>query len=764
MAKSLIIVESPAKIKTLKNFLGSDYEVEASMGHVRDLPEKKLGVDVENDFVPTYETLKDRADVLKRLTAAAKGATTIYLASDPDREGEAIAWHLAEALKIKNPRRIQFNEITRQAVQQAIENPRTVDMDRVNAQQARRVLDRLVGYKLSPVLWKKIQKGLSAGRVQSVAVRLICEREREIEAFVPEEYWSLTATVTPQPPEKHFPFTAKLHSRGGERLEPKSEETIAGILNDLDGARYDVADVKKREQKRNAAAPFITSTLQQEASRKLGFGNRRTMSVAQDLYEGIDLGEMGSVGLITYMRTDSVRVAGEAQAEAVKYIRERYDSDPKKTPGYTYAPVAPKQFKTKGAAQDAHEAIRPTSVYREPDQVARFLSSDQLRLYRIIWQRFVASQMNPAVMDVTTADIAASEGHVTGAPYMFRSTGSIVKFDGFMRVYTEGKDTEEVTDEEQPPLPPLAKEQPLDLLNLDARQHFTEPPPRYTEATIVKALEEQGIGRPSTYASIIQTIRDREYVDLSEKRFYPTELGFKVNDSLVKHFPSVMDFKFTADMETKLDQVEEGKSDWVTLLREFYDPFAKQLALAGTEMESLKPAPVETEFHCKATGNVMLLRQSRYGAFLGCSGYPKCKKILKLNEDGQPAEGLDFLCGLEAQPEKVPIDPTTLPGATGYICPEGKGVMIQRTGRLGPFLGCSSYPKCRTLLNILPDGSLKEGQEFNCTYSDTPAKTTKKKTTRKTGTKAAPAKRATVAKPAAKTTTRRTGTTGIKGE
>jgi len=760
MAKSLIIVESPTKIKTYKNALGSGYEVEASMGHVRDLPEKKLGVDIENDFAPTYETTKDRADVMKRLTAAAKGATNVYFASDPDREGEAIAWHLAEALKIKNPQRIQANELTKPAILHAIANPGTIDMDRVNAQQARRVLDRLVGYKLSPILWKKIQKGLSAGRVQSVAVRIICEREREIMAFVPEEYWSLTATLTPIAPEKHFPFTAKLHSRGGDRLEPKSEETMNGILADLDGARYDVAEVKKREQRRNAAPPFITSTLQQEASRKLGFSNRRTMSVAQDLYEGIELGELGAVGLITYMRTDSVRIAAEAQAEAIKYITERYDSDPKKTPGYKYAPETPKQFKTKSSAQDAHEAIRPTSVYREPDQIARFLSSDQARLYRIIWQRFVASQMMPAVMDVTTADIAASQGHVVGAPYLFRSTGSVVKFDGFMRVYTEGKDTEELADDEQPPLPPLAKEQPLDLLGLEPKQHFTEPPPRYTEATIVKALDEQGIGRPSTWASIIQTIRDREYVELTDKRFYPTELGFKVNDSLVKHFPSVMDLKFTADMETKLDEVAEGKSDWVSLLHEFYNPFALQLTAAATEMESLKAAPVETEFHCPDTGAVMLLRQSRYGAFLGCSDYPKCKKILKLDENGQPAEGLDFRCGLLPQEEKAPVDPTTLPGATEHVCPLGKGVMIQRIGRRGPFLGCSSYPKCHTLLNINPDGSLKEGQEFNCTYSDTPVKSTKKTTARKTTAKTGTTKRATTAKAPA----RRTGSTGTKGE
>jgi len=734
MAKALIIVESPAKTKTLKNFLGSEYQVEASMGHVRDLPEKKLGVDIEHDFAPTYVPLKDRADVLKRLETAAKNASVVYLASDPDREGEAIAWHLAEALKLTNPRRIQFNEITRQAVQQAIQQPRTLDMDRVNAQQARRVLDRLVGYKLSPVLWKKIQKGLSAGRVQSVAVRIICEREREILAFVPEEYWSLTATLTPQPPEKRFLFAARLHSRGGQRLEPKTQEEINGILADLEGAAYRVAEVKKREQKRHPAPPFITSTLQQEAARKLGFGNRRTMSVAQDLYEGIELGSQGSVGLITYMRTDSVRVAAEAQTEARQYISEKYGAD--------YIPPAARQFKTKSAAQDAHEAIRPTSAYRDPESIASYLNSDQLRLYRLIWQRFVASQMNSAIMDVTTADIAASG---PGAPCIFRATGSVTKFDGFMRVYTEGKDTNEVADDEQPPLPPLSKEQPLDLVKLEPRQHFTEPPPRYTEATIVKALEEQGIGRPSTYAATIQVIRDREYVTLEDKKFYPTELGYKVNDQLVKHFPSVMDVKFTADMETKLDEVEEGHVNWVHLLHDFYDPFEKQLATATVEMENLKPQPVETEYHCPDTGRVMLLRQGRYGPFLGCSGYPECKRILNLNPDGTPVEGPNFRCGLLPPEPKAPKDPTTLPNATQYVCPEGKGVMLQRMGRRGPFLGCSSYPKCRTLLNINPDGTLKEGQEFVCTYSEenvtkTGAKrktTGAAKTTRATGSKAA---------------------------
>ena len=560
----------------------------------------------------------------------------------------------------------------------------------------------------------------------------------------PEEYWSLTALLTPVAPEKKFLFPAKLFSRGGTRLEPKSQEDMDAILADLDGANYRVADVKKREQKRNASAPFITSTLQQEASRKLGFSNRRTMSVAQDLYEGVEIGAQGSVGLITYMRTDSVRVANEAQAEAREFIAERY--------GPNYIPAAPKQFKTKGAAQDAHEAIRPTSAFRDPDSLAAYLSSDQMRLYRLIWQRFIASQMNPAIMDVTTADINASLSATRMAvsdtlspipdtlPYVFRSTGSIMKFDGFMRVYTEGKDTEEVSDDEQPPLPPLAKDQPLDLEKLDPRQHFTEPPPRYTEATIVKALEEQGIGRPSTYANIISTIRDREYVELREKRFYPTELGFKVNDQLVKHFPSVMDLTFTADMESKLDDVEEGKADWVGLLRNFYDPFALLVDRAKTEMENLKPAAIETEFVCPTGGNAMLLRTGRFGPFMGCSGYPKCKKIIKLDENEQPIDppgSENFICGLLAQEAKATADPSTLANATEHVCPAGNGgVMLVRASRFGPFLGCSNYPKCRTTLKTNPDGSLLEGQEFACTFSEANAKKKgAKTTTRKTAAK-----------------------------
>ena len=524
MSKSLIIVESPAKTKTIKGFLGKDYAVEASMGHVRDLPSSKLGVDVDNDFLPTYEPLKDRKDVLGRLAAAAKGVDTVYLASDPDREGEAIAWHIASALKLKPERikRIQFNEITKTAVQEALNNPRTIDMARVDAQQARRVLDRLVGYKISPVLWRKVKKGLSAGRVQSVAVRLVCDREREILAFVPVEYWSLTATLSPQTAKK-TPFEASLTQFAGKKIELHNQADSDKVVQDLKGAEWRIKSVKKSERQRRPSAPFITSTLQQEASRKLGFSSKRTMMVAQQLYEGLDLGtDGGTVGLITYMRTDSTRVAGEAQAATKQFIQNTY--------GPEYAPERFNVYKTKGAAQDAHEAVRPTSVFREPDSIKGHLNNDQYKLYRLIWLRFVASQMKPAIMDVVTADIDANG-------YTFRATGSTIKFDGFLRVYSEGKDDAKVEDDEKPPLPPLSENQILDLLKLLPKQHFTEPPPRFTEATLVKTMEEQGIGRPSTYSSIISTIQDRGYAELAEKKFTPTELGFVVTDLIGQALP-----------------------------------------------------------------------------------------------------------------------------------------------------------------------------------------------------------------------------------
>ncbi|MBI2841905.1 MAG: type I DNA topoisomerase [Armatimonadetes bacterium] len=654
MGKSLIIVESPAKTRTLKNFLGPQYRIEASMGHVRDLPKKDFAVDVENDFAPTYEIIPDRKDTLKRLREAVKESDEIYLASDPDREGEAIAWHLQQALKLKSPKRIEFNEITRQAVTHAIEKPRVVDMNRVNAQQARRVLDRLVGYKLSPLLWQKVKKNLSAGRVQSVAVRLICDREREISAFVPEEYWSIVAKLTPK--DRIEQFEAKLAQINGDKAEISNETEGNAILRELEGANYVVGKITEKEQRRNPAAPFITSTMQQEAARKLGFSAKRTMMNAQHLYEGIELGAAGHVGLITYMRTDSTRVAAEAQQEAREYIEKTFGKD--------YVPAKPRQVVKKGA-QDAHEAIRPTSVMRHPDEMAQFLSRDQARLYKLIWQRFVASQMNPAVFDVITVDIKAGR-------FTFRAAGSTLKFAGFKAVYTEGRDTAEVIDEERPPLPKLSINEDLRLIDLVPDQHFTEPPPRYTEATLVKALEEKGIGRPSTYATIISTIQDRNYVVLEEKKFKPTELGFTVTDYLVQHFPRVLDVQFTANVETELDDVEEGKMEWHKLLRDFYGPFDKAL-------EQAQWGPEGADRTCPNCGKKMVVKQGRFGPFLGCSGYPECRTIIKVER------------------EKLAI---AEPKETDIECPNCGRKMLLREGRMGEFLGCSGYPECKTTMPV----------------------------------------------------------------
>lgn len=649
MAKSLIIVESPAKTRTLRNFLGSGYDIEASMGHVRDLPKSKLGVDVENSFEPQYIPIPERREVIKKLKAAAKKADTVYLASDPDREGEAIAWHLKETLGLDNAKRIRFNEITASAVKEALEDANEINNGLVNAQQARRVLDRLVGYKLSPLLWRKIKRNLSAGRVQSVAVRLICDRERDILAFVPVEYWSITALLTPT--DKEHLFSAKLVSRDGEKLEIHNQQEADDLLKALEGARYVVKNVKKSQKRRNPAAPFITSTLQQEASRKLGFSARRTMTIAQQLYEGIELAAEGHVGLITYMRTDSTRVSKEAQDEARSYIQEQY--------GAEYMPDKPRQIKRKGS-QDAHEAVRPTSVYRHPDKVKASLSSDQFRLYRLIWQRFLASQMSTAIFDVVSVDIAAKD-------MIFRATGSTVKFQGFMKVYTEGKDDSAVVaDEEQPPLPELSVDQVLDLRGITPDQHFTEPPPRFTEATLVRALEEKGIGRPSTYAAIISTIQDRKYVELLEKKFRPTELGFIVTDQLVKHFPDILSVEFTAGVEDKLDTVEEGKLDWVELLSDFYGPFEKDLEAAQENMERVKIEPKESDVVCPNCGKKMLVREGRFGEFLGCAGYPECKTAMPLTKP------LDVKC------------PTC-----------GEGDLVEKKSRKGKvFYGCNRYPDC----------------------------------------------------------------------
>ena len=608
--KPVIIVESPAKTRTLTKILGNAYTIEASMGHVRDLPKSKLGVDIDNDFQPTYTPLPDRKDTLSRLQAVTQGAPAVYLATDPDREGEAIAWHIQQALGLHNAQRIEFNEITASAVQRALQNPRAIDLHRVNAQQARRVLDRLVGYQISPLLWRKLRGGrnaLSAGRVQSVAVRLIVEREREIRAFTPEEYWKITATLTPK--TEHFPFDAELRQKGDAKIELKTEADANAVLNDLQGATYIVESVEKRQRKRTPPPPFITSTLQQEASRKLGFSAKRTMQIAQQLYEGVELGDEGAAGLITYMRTDSVRLSNEALQMARDFIQAHYAPD--------YLPNKPRQYKTKSGAQDAHEAIRPTDVNRTPDAVKPYLTPEQYRLYDLIWKRFVASQMAEAQLEVTSVNIRARD-------YLFRASGTVVLFDGFLCLYQEGKDTIEREEEELPPLPALQQGELLELLQLTPSQHFTQPPPRYTEATLVKTLEQNGIGRPSTYATILSTIQERGYVALENRAFKPTPLGEAVNDFLVKHFPELFDVPFTARMEQELDEIEEGKADWVQVVRAFYEPMQRQVQSASSSDERVEIPVVETDRACPTCGAPMVLRTGRYGQFLACSRYPDC--------------------------------------------------------------------------------------------------------------------------------------------
>lgn len=650
MAKKLIIVESPTKTKTLKQFLGNDYVIEASMGHVRDLPKTQLGVDVENQFAPHYVTIRDRKDVIAKLKKAVASAETVYLASDPDREGEAIAWHIQQLLKLDKAKRIQFNEITKNAVLKALEEPGDVNLTKVDAQQARRILDRLVGYKISPLLWKKVRRNLSAGRVQSVAVRLIVDREREIEAFVPEEYWSITAALSKLQDE--MTFEAKLILHEGKKLPIPNEESSNKILEELKGSDYKVSEIKKKQQRRNPAPPFITSTLQQDASRKLGFSAKRTMLIAQQLYEGINLGSEGSTGLITYMRTDSTRISDEALSEARDMILSAYGSD--------YLPAKPRFFKSRKGAQGAHEAIRPTSCLRRPDEIKSYLSPEQYKLYNLIWQRFVASQMEPIVLNVVTVDIAAGN-------YTFRATGSTVKFPGFSILYHEGKDNSDEEDEEKCPLPELSENDLLKLHELVPKQHFTEAPPRYNEATLVKALEEKGIGRPSTYAQIISTIQDREYVELETKQFKPTDLGIKVTDLLIKFFPDILDAKFTADVETKLDDIEEGDRQWVDVLTEFYGPFDKELTVASEDKERVELKPEVTEEICPNCGANMVVKSGRFGKFLACPNYPECKTTMPL------VKKLDTPC--------------PKPGCDGEV--------VEKRSRKGKiFYGCSRWPEC----------------------------------------------------------------------
>jgi DNA topoisomerase-1 len=729
MGKSLIIVESPAKVKTIKNFVGSQYKVMGSMGHVRDLPKDKLGIAIDREFEPVYQTIPEKRQILKELKEAAKNAEVVYLASDPDREGEAIAWHVAQALRLKDPKRIEFNEITKTAITRALQHPRPIDMNRVNAQQARRVLDRLVGYKLSPLLWKKIRKGLSAGRVQSVAVRLICEREREIQAFVPVEYWSITALLTPQ--TREFPFKARLFQIGPHKLDTETfrienEQQATAMVERLRPCRFIVVDVKEQEKRRFAPPPFTTSTLQQEAAKQLRFSNRKTMQIAQELYEGLDIGAEGTVGLITYMRTDSVRVAAEAQQEARQFIADRY--------GAEFVPPQPPQYKSKKGAQEAHEAIRPTAVTRTPDDLKPHLNPDQFRLYQLIWRRFVASQMKPAVLDTVTVDIAAQpaipvadlglkirdeglgmrdENNPSSlVPYpsssavcLFRASGQSVKFPGFLAVYEEGKDEDAAEDEdEEAMLPPLKRDDILRLLDLLPRQHFTQPPPRYTEATLVKALEENGIGRPSTYAQIISTIQEREYVTLENRRFMPTELGFLVNDKLVQHFADIIDTGFTAKMESELDEIEEGQRTWTQALRDFWEPFEADLLRAAVEMERV--APPETDKVCPTCGRPMVVRYNKRGSFIGCSGYPECRTILRVTKDGEE---------IVTNGDKAALEVTDTP------CPKCGKPMVVRESKRGKFLGCSAFPRCRGILPLNGESPQGDTQQDATRHTEQPA-------------------------------------------
>jgi len=648
MADSLVIVESPAKARTIGKYLGSKYIVKASMGHIRDLPKSQMGVEIEKQFEPKYITIRGKGAILKELKDASKKVKKVYLAADPDREGEAIAWHLAHYLELdeSEPCRVVFNEITKQAVREAFKNPRPIDMDLVNAQQARRILDRLVGYKISPLLWKKVKKGLSAGRVQSVAVKLIIDRENEIKSFVPEEYWTITAKLAFQSAD----FEAKYYGVAGEKKEVKSEAEVQEIVRAVENAEFVVADVKEKERYRNPAPPFITSSLQQEAARKLNFRAAKTMQIAQQLYEGVELGKEGMVGLITYMRTDSTRVSPVAQEEAKQFIVSAYGPD--------YYPETPRVYLKKGAnAQDAHEAIRPTSVHRTPDDVKPYLNRDQYRLYKLIWERFVASQMASAVLDTMTVDIRAGEN-------VFRAVGSKVKFPGFMKVYVEG--TDDAVDEEERLLPPLSPGDKVTVRAIEPKQHFTQPPPRYTEARLVRTLEELGIGRPSTYAPTLETIQKRGYVALEDKKFVPTELGELVIQLMSEFFPEILNVEFTAHMEEELDHVEEGKVDWVKVLDEFYATFEKRLEVAEEEMKEVELQDETTDIPCDKCGKPMVVKMGRFGKFLACSGFPECRNAKPIVKE------------------------------IGVTCPKCKeGSVVERRSKKGRvFYGCERYPSC----------------------------------------------------------------------
>lgn len=685
MSEYLVIVESPAKAKTIERYLGKKYKVKASMGHVRDLPKSQTGVDVEHNFEPKYITIRGKGPVLKDLKTAAKKAKKIYLAADPDREGEAIAWHLAHSLNvdIHSDCRVVFNEITKDAIKESFKSPRPINMSLVDAQQARRVLDRLVGYNISPILWKKVKKGLSAGRVQSVAVRMIIDREIEIKDFVPEEYWTIKADFV----KRQQQFEGTFHSLNGDRAELKSEEDVRKVLSSIDGNEFQIANVTKKERKRNPAAPFITSSLQQEAARKLNFRAKKTMMLAQQLYEGIELGKEGTVGLITYMRTDSTRISDVAKQESVTYIENAY--------GKEFIQTEQRKEKKQANAQDAHEAVRPTSVMREPNVVKEFLSRDQFRLYKLIWERFVASQMAPAVMDTMSIDLA-------NGPVVFRATGSKIKFPGFMKVYVEG--TDDTVEEKENILPEIDKGDICFSKDVDPKQHFTQPPPRYTEARLVKTLEELGIGRPSTYAPTLDTIQKRGYVTLDNKRFVPTELGEIVTELMREFFPEILDTEFTAKMEQQFDSVEEGNTEWIKVIDEFYKSFSPKLAKAEAEMEKIEIKDEPAGIDCEECGHPMVFKMGRYGKFMACSNFPECRNTKPIVK------------------------------SIGVKCPKCKeGDIIERKSnkkhRL--FYGCDQYPGCDFISwdkplprscpkceGTLVEKKLKKGVQVQCVECD----------------------------------------------
>ena len=666
MPKNLIIIESPAKARTIKKYLGPDFRIMASVGHVKDLPVNKLGVDIQGDFKPEYVTIKGKSKVLKELKGAGDGAEAIYLAPDPDREGEAIAWHIAGELKKggknkeKKMFRVLFNELTAKAIRDAVSAPQALDSHKFESQQARRILDRLVGYQISPLLWKKVKRGLSAGRVQSVAVKMICDREREIQAFESREYWSLMAHLKSDSPP---PFEAKFFKYAGKKVDLKNEEQTLKIVSETEGLPFKVTKVTKKKTRRNPLPPFTTSLLQQEAFRKLRFSAKKTMSIAQSLYEGVDLGKKGLVGLITYMRTDSFRLSDDAIAEARGFIQNAFGKD--------YLPDKPNRFRSRKGAQEAHEAIRATSADLSPKVVSPYLSKDQSALYTLIWKRFIACQMSPAILNMTQVEISAGKA-------AFRANGSVVLFKGFTILYEEDQNDTGPGKDKETQLPPLEKEQILSLVQFKPAQHFTQPPPRFTEATLIKALEENGIGRPSTYAAIMANISGREYVSLEKRRFMPTELGFLVTDLLVASFPDVMDTAFTAQMENNLDKIERGEAKWTDILREFYGSFEKDLERATNEMKGEVLAGIS----CPKCDRPMAVKSGRNGIFLACTGYPECRNTSNFTRDERG---------------RILVETSAETGKEEGLCEKCGRPMVNKNGKYGPFVACSGYPECKNI-------------------------------------------------------------------